>query len=419
MMANKYKSVKGTKDLLPSESSRYRNLEGVIHGTMELWGYGEIRTPVFEDSALFSRSVGEESDIVTKQMYTFLDQSKNSLTLKPELTAPVMRAYLQHNLSRQGAMTKLYYFDSLFRQERPQAGRLRQFRQFGAEAIGSPYPEQDAEIIALVTKILDQLGLKNTTLHLNSIGSKESRKNYLKVLIEYLNDQNAQLSELSQNRLKMNPFRILDSKHPNDQKIIKDAPNILEHLSSEDIGHYDSVKDHLDMLKIEYIETPTLVRGLDYYTRTTFEITSPNVGAQSAICGGGRYDDLIEDLGGPSTPAVGFAAGVERILLALQQDKSTVENNSIIYIAAASDYARNRIFTLAEKLRADNVPVEFDTLRRSLKAQMRDANRIGAGKAVIIGDEELKNNSAVVKYLYSGEQKKVSIDELSNYLLNG
>lgn len=418
MTANKYKSVKGTKDLLPSESSRYRNLEEIIHRTMELWRYGEIRTPVFEDTALFARSVGEESDIVTKQMYTFLDQGKNSLTLKPELTAPVMRAYLQHNLSRQGAMTKLYYFDSLFRQERPQAGRLRQFRQFGAEAIGSSHPEQDAEIIALVIRILEQLGLKNTTLYLNSIGSRKSRNKYLKVLVEYLNDQNDQLSKLSQNRLKKNPFRILDSKHPDEQQIIKDAPNILEHLNSDDIDHYGSVKEHLDMLKIEYIETPTLVRGLDYYTRTTFEITSPDIGAQSAICGGGRYDDLIEDLGGPPTPAVGFAAGVERILLALHQDESTLENNSIIYIAAASDEARNRIFTLAEKLRADNLPVEFDTLRRSLKAQMRDANRIGAGKAVILGDEELANNSSVVKDLSTGEQKKVSIDELNNYLLD-
>jgi|TARA_B100000315_G_C14595281_1_gene598639 histidyl-tRNA synthetase len=418
-MANNYKSVKGTKDLLPSESVRYRNLEGVIHGTMELWGYGEIRTPVFEDTSLFARSVGEESDIVTKQMYTFLDQSKNSLTLKPELTAPVMRAYLQHNLSRQGAMTKLYYMDTLFRQERPQAGRLRQFRQFGAEAIGSPHPEQDAEIITLVIRILDQLGIKNTTLHLNSIGSRESRKIYLKVLVEYLNDQNDQLSELSQSRLKKNPLRILDSKHPDEQKIIKEAPNILEHLSLEDIDHYGSVKEHLDMLDIDYSETPTLVRGLDYYTRTTFEITSPDVGAQSAICGGGRYDDLIGDLGGPSTPAVGFAAGVERIILALQQEELPLEKNSLIYIAAASNDARNRVFTLAEKLRANNVPVEFDTLHRSLKAQMRDANRMSAGKAVIIGDEELENNSAVVKDLSSGEQKKVSIDELNNYLLDG
>jgi histidyl-tRNA synthetase len=330
-----------------------------------------------------------------------------------------MRAYLQHNLSRQGAMTKLYYMDTLFRQERPQAGRLRQFRQFGAEAIGSPHPEQDAEIITLVIRILDQLGIKNTTLHLNSIGSRESRKIYLKVLVEYLNDQNDQLSELSQSRLKKNPLRILDSKHPDEQKIIKEAPNILEHLSLEDIDHYGSVKEHLDMLDIDYSETPTLVRGLDYYTRTTFEITSPDVGAQSAICGGGRYDDLIGDLGGPSTPAVGFAAGVERIILALQQEELPLEKNSLIYIAAASNDARNRVFTLAEKLRANNVPVEFDTLHRSLKAQMRDANRMSAGKAVIIGDEELENNSAVVKDLSSGEQKKVSIDELNNYLLDG
>ena len=415
-MSKSFQAIKGTKDLLPVDTARWREFEAVIHDTMQQWGFGEIRTPIFEKTELFSRSVGEESDIVSKQMYTFTDQSDTSLTLRPELTAPTMRAYIQHNMDREGALTKLYYMDTLFRQERPQAGRLRQFNQFGAEAIGSPHPEQDAEVIALACAILNKLGVANPTVLVNTVGSSESRERYRSELVNFLTPLKNELSETSQKRLKSNPLRILDTKDKKEVALLSDAPDILNCLNSEDLHHFEKVQGFLNELGIAHECSNKLVRGLDYYTRTTFEITSPDVGAQNALCGGGRYDELIEQLGGKPTPAVGFAAGIERIILALGEKQDQTTEKVMVYIVTASESAVDSLFRLANELRQNGISTSFDTLRRSVKAQMREANRLAATHAVIVGDEEIADSSAKVKNLKTGEQNAISMSDLVSHL---
>ncbi|HIN62623.1 MAG TPA: histidine--tRNA ligase [Candidatus Marinimicrobia bacterium] len=415
-MGRSFQTVKGTKDLLPVDTARWREFEDVVNETMHQWGYGEIRTPVFEKTELFSRSVGEESDIVSKQMYTFTDQSDTSLTLRPELTAPTMRAYIQHNMDREGALTKLYYMDTLFRQERPQAGRLRQFSQFGAEAIGSPHPEQDAEVISLVCAILNKLGVANLTVLINTVGSSKSRERYRSELVNFLTPLKSELSEISQKRVETNPLRILDTKDEKEVALLSDAPDILNCLDSEDLYHFEKVQGFLTELGIAHECDNKLVRGLDYYSRTTFEITSPDVGAQKALCGGGRYDELIEQLGGKPTPAVGFAAGIERIMLALSEKQAQAMEKMMVYFVTASESAVGSLFRLANELRQSGIPTFSDTLRRSVKAQMREANRLAATHAVIVGDEEIADNSAKVKDLATGEQTDVSMSNLVSHL---
>ncbi|HIB02268.1 MAG TPA: histidine--tRNA ligase [Candidatus Marinimicrobia bacterium] len=415
-MGRSFQTVKGTKDLLPADTARWREFEDVVNETMHQWGYGEIRTPVFEKTELFSRSVGEESDIVSKQMYTFTDQSDTSLTLRPELTAPTMRAYIQHNMDREGALTKLYYMDTLFRQERPQAGRLRQFSQFGAEAIGSPHPEQDAEVISLVCAILNKLGVANLTVLINTVGSSKSRERYRSELVNFLTPLKSELSEISQKRVETNPLRILDTKDEKEVALLSDAPDILNCLDSEDLYHFEKVQGFLTELGIAHECDNKLVRGLDYYSRTTFEITSPDVGAQKALCGGGRYDELIEQLGGKPTPAVGFAAGIERIMLALSEKQAQATEKMMVYFVTASESAVGSLFRLANELRQSGIPTFSDTLRRSVKAQMREANRLAATHAVIVGDEEIADNSAKVKDLATGEQTDVSMSNLVSHL---
>jgi len=415
-MGRSFQTVKGTKDLLPADTARWREFEDVVNETMHQWGYGEIRTPVFEKTELFSRSVGEESDIVSKQMYTFTDQSDTSLTLRPELTAPTMRAYIQHNMDREGALTKLYYMDTLFRQERPQAGRLRQFSQFGAEAIGSPHPEQDAEVISLVCAILNKLGVANLTVLINTVGSSKSRERYRSELVNFLTPLKSELSEISQKRVETNPLRILDTKDEKEVALLSDAPDILNCLDSEDLYHFEKVQGFLTELGIAHECDNKLVRGLDYYSRTTFEITSPDVGAQKALCGGGRYDELIEQLGGKPTPAVGFAAGIERIMLALSEKQAQAMEKMMVYFVTASESAVGSLFRLANELRQSGIPTFSDTLRRSVKAQMREANRLAATYAVIVGDEEIADNSAKVKDLATGEQTDVSMSNLVSHL---
>ena len=415
-MGRSFQTVRGTKDLLPADTARWREFEDVVNETMHQWGYGEIRTPVFEKTELFSRSVGEESDIVSKQMYTFTDQSDTSLTLRPELTAPTMRAYIQHNMDREGALTKLYYMDTLFRQERPQAGRLRQFSQFGAEAIGSPHPEQDAEVISLVCAILNKLGVANLTVLINTVGSSKSRERYRSELVNFLTPLKSELSEISQKRVETNPLRILDTKDEKEVALLSDAPDILNCLDSEDLYHFEKVQGFLTELGIAHECDNKLVRGLDYYSRTTFEITSPDVGAQKALCGGGRYDELIEQLGGKPTPAVGFAAGIERIMLALSEKQAQATEKMMVYFVTASESAVGSLFRLANELRQSGIPTFSDTLRRSVKAQMREANRLAATHAVIVGDEEIADNSAKVKDLATGEQTDVSMSNLVSHL---
>lgn len=409
------RSIKGTQDILPSQSHRWQLLEAAIHNTMDTYGYSEIRTPTFERTELFSRGVGEETDIVSKEMYSWTDQGGENLTLKPELTAPVVRSFIQHNLGGQSPINKLYYIDALFRRERPQKGRYRQFHQFGIEAFGSEHPEIDAEVIALAISVFNDIGLTGLTLKLNSIGSPECRSDYRNALRDFLKPHFNDLSETSQKRFENNPMRILDTKIPHEIEILKEAPNISDSLTAEDKAHFEEVCSLLDAMGIQYLIESNLVRGLDYYTRTTFEITSTELGAQDAICGGGRYDGLVETLGGKPTPGIGFAAGMERILLALGDDDLSGKTTQV-YIVGLGDGVRPTVAKLAEDLRQNNVRTNFDPLRRSMKAQMREANKCGATIAIIIGDKELVTGRAEVKDLSSGDQQKIDIKCLVDHI---
>ena len=406
-----HRTIKGTHDILPEDSVRWQELERVIHDVAASYGYSEIRTPIFENTNLFSRSIGEDTDIVSKEMYSWEDRSGGSLTLRPELTAPVARAYIQHNLGSKSPLQRMYYIGPLFRRERPQKGRQRQFHQFGIETFGSGFPEQDAEIIAVGNTIFSELGLKDISLKLNSLGSSTCRNKYTKALKDYLTPHKDSLSATSQKRLESNPLRILETKNPEEQKLIADAPSITDFWTADDKEHFSTVQNLLNGLNILYELDHQMVRGLDYYTRTTFEFISGNLGAQDAICGGGRYDGLVETLGGKPTPAIGFAAGMERILLSMDIGKDDAKENTV-YLINLVESASGQALFIANELRELGCYVIMDTLRRSLKAQLRDANRIGAVKAVIIGEDELKNKTVQIKDLSSGEQEEIVMNDL-------
>ncbi len=413
----KFRSIKGTYDVLPNISNKWKNVESHIHQYLSRAGYGEIRTPIFENTELFKQSVGEDSDVVSKEMYSWVDQGGTDLTLKPEYTASVVRSYIQNNLNSISPISKLYYIGDLFRRERPQKGRYRQFRQFGIEAIGSQYSEQDAEIISIAWNILSDLGIQDITLNLNSIGSSETRKKYRQVLIDYLKPNFDQLSESSKNRFNSNPLRILDTKNKSEIEILKKAPKITEYLSKEDEAHLNEVQERLNDLNIPFTLDTNLVRGLDYYTRTTFEIVSSKLGAQDALCGGGRYDKLVESLGGKPTPAVGFAAGFERIMLAMDSDDKLVENNiKKIYLIGLGDEARSTMIKILGEIRNEGFYIEFDPLRRSIKSQLRESNKLGASITIIIGEKEIEEQSAQIKDLSSGNQQSVPFDSIIPYL---
>jgi len=415
---NTLRSIKGTHDILPEQSRRWQSLEQNIHNFMERYGYAEIRTPAFERTELFARGVGSETDIVSKEMYSFRDMSDTSVTLKPELTAPVIRSYLQHNLGRITPLTKLYYIDHAFRQERPQKGRYRQFHQYGVEALGSPHPEIDLEIIAIAYFSLLELGLENLTIKLNSIGSSECRTAFREALKDFLRPHLNDLSETSRRRFDTNPMRILDTKVPHEAEIVKSAPIIAEYLTSADRAHYEELKSGLKSLSIPFEEDSNLVRGLDYYTRTTFEIISPALGAQSSVCGGGRYDGLIETLGGKPTPGIGFATGIERVLLA--QDAAGIIANpqkTKVYLISLDDPGRAANLVLISQLRNAGIKSDMDYLRRSMKAQFREANRLGAEFVIINGNTEIKAGTVQIKDLNTGEQSAIAPADLISHLL--
>ena len=414
MSKSPIRSVKGTQDILPDQSSRWQDLELTIQKIMDRYGYKEIRTPAFENTEVFLRGVGQETDIVSKEMYSWTDQGGNNLTLKPELTAPVVRSFIQHNLGQINSINKLYYIDSLFRRERPQKGRYREFHQFGVEVFGSEYPEVDVEVIALAMYVFNNMGLENLTLNLNSIGSPECRKNYRDAIKDFLEPHFDDLSKTSQERYNNNPLRILDTKSPDEKELLKGAPDISDYWTSDDKSHFDEVCNLLKKIKIDYQLSPNLVRGLDYYTRTTFEITSNELGAQNAICGGGRYDELVENLGGKPTPGIGFAAGIERLLLASQSEHKP--ENIQIYIVGIGDSVRATLITLAENLRKNNFKTSFDYLRRSMKAQMREANKLGAQYAIILGEDELKDKSVIIKDLSTSDQEKIALDLVEKHM---
>ena len=415
------KSVTGTKDILPADIPPWKYLEKIVEQVFVNFNYKEIRTPVFEETALFARSIGEETDIVGKEMYTFRDKSDTNLTLKPEMTASVVRSFLEHSLGAQQSLVKLFYISPMFRQERPQAGRFRQFHQFGAEAIGSKSPLLDAEMIQIAYEILKLLGLKGLSVKINSLGTPETRENYKKLLKVFLKDKKSKLSEDSRRRFDTNVLRIFDSKVESDQEIIKDTPKLIDHLDEESKNDFEVVKDELNKSAIPFEIDPTLVRGLDYYTKLTFEIISGSVGSQNALCGGGRYDLLIENLGGKPTPATGFAAGIERILLACENESafggSIPEANIDVYLVRIDKKLESSVSELALQLRRKQIKVDFDYLQRSVKAQMREANKMNARYVLFIGGDEYKEGMMNLKNMSTGVEEKIYLTKIQDLIV--
>ncbi len=409
-MSRKFQADRGTKDILPGEVEKWQFVESVTREICECFGFSEIRTPILETTDLFVRSSGETTDLVSKEMYSFLDKGKNQVTMKPELTAPVVRAFVQHNLAAIKGLTKLFYIMPGFRQERPQAGRLRQFHQIGVEAIGSENPEIDAEVIALASMLYSSFGVEHS-IALNSIGAPCCRPNYIEKLTAMLAEQKSNLCETCQTRIEKNPLRTLDCKNEECQKIYRnDAPKITENLCDDCSNHFEEVKQHLDNLGVDYKIDPFLVRGLDYYTRTAFEFRSAAIGSQDALCGGGRYDLLVEELGGKPTPAIGFAAGIERLLMAMESIE--IEPPILdLYFVVLGDLARTKAIPMVMAIRANGFRVETDYLRRSMKAQMREANKLGTKFVAILGDNELENGIVILKNMETSEQSEIPIDE--------
>lgn len=414
----KYQRIKGTHDILPHETPGWRRLEAVVHEIMRRYDYAEIRTPVFEETGLFARGIGQLTDIVAKEMYTFQDRSEKSITLKPEGTAAVIRAFIENSLGERRPINKLYYICPMFRQENPQAGRLRQFHQFGAELLGTPRPEADVETILLALDIFRSAGLRHFELVINSVGDPTCREPYKEALKTFLREHEASLCETCQGRTERNPLRVLDCKEEGCRRVTESAPKLIDALCDDCATHFQRVQDLLQNLDVPYQLDFRLVRGLDYYTRTAYEILSPSLGAQNALGGGGRYDLLTEELGGKPTPGVGFAAGIERLLMALaKEEKSDGELAALdVFVATLGEDAAAAGARLAYALRKDGLSVGVDLLGRSLKAQMKEANRSRARFAVIIGENELQTGRAVLRNLQSSTQEEVAMDDLPQLL---
>lgn len=413
-----YQAPRGTSDILPEAQLYWRYVEQKAVNICQLYGYERIDSPAFEDTGLFTRSVGPGTDIVEKEMYTFKDKGDNQITLRPEGTAPVCRAYLEHGLHNQPQPVKLYYIASIFRYERPQAGRYRQHYQFGCEAIGDDDPVLDAEVIDMAWQFLRSLSLSRLSLLLNSIGCQQCRPGYLSVLKEYYAEHMEELCSDCKVRLDRNPLRLLDCKQPSCQKAADAAPQSVDYLCPGCEAHFSQLKVYLKLLKIPFAINHRLVRGLDYYTRTVFEIQPEAAGAQSTIVGGGRYDDLIEELGGKPTPAIGFATGIERIILNLKKQVIPVPPlpKPEVFIAHVGNEARKEAVKLTSRLRQAGIGIIMATSTKSLKAQLRQANNLGARYAVIIGEEEIKNGMVSLRDMVSAEQKTVAASELPGIL---
>jgi len=410
----KFRSVKGTKDILPPESYLWQRTEETIRSVMHNFNYREIRTPAFEETSLFARSIGELTDIVGKEMYTFTDRSGTSLTLKPEMTAAVVRAYIQNNLGEQSSLVKVYYLSPMFRQERPQAGRLRQFHQYGAEAIGGEGFSVDADVIALAVAVLEGAGISDYRVRVNSVGCGKCRPAYREELRAFFRPELDRLSEESRERYEQNVMRILDSKNDTDRELSIGAPLMKDHLCGECAAHFTGLRETLKLLGIDAEVDGTIVRGLDYYTKTAFEITSADLGSQDALVGGGRYDLLVAELGGKSTPAVGFAAGLERLLMVMEKQapREAPALSPGIFIAAADEPGRKRALIKTMEARRGGIRAETDYLGRSLKSQMREADRQNALFSIVIGKKEVESGKGVLKNMQSGEEIPVTLDSL-------
>ncbi len=411
-MSMNIKRPNGTEDVIPKNVHKWHTVEKITKDIAESYGFCEIRMPTFENTELFMRSVGETTDVVQKEMYT-VKAKESEFTLRPEGTAGAIRAMLQNGLLNEALPQRVYYILSCFRHERPQAGRLREFHQFGIEMAGSLSPLADSEVISLANAILKRLGLKNIELYINSIGCPNCRAKYHEALRTYFESRKDELCETCQGRLVKNPMRILDCKSKICQEIGKDAPVILDYLCEECRNHFENLKKHLTNLSIEYKVNPKIVRGLDYYTKTVFEFVTTEIGAQGTVCGGGRYDGLIEELGGQHTPALGFAMGIERLLLLMDKQNCDylVPKKCDIYFATIGDAALEKAVKLSVNLREYGYFAEYDVMNRGLKAQMKYANKIGAAFTVVLGDNELKSGNAKIKEMTKGEETEIRLND--------
>ena len=406
-------AIKGTLDLLPKESCKTQYIEAAVREIAENYGFSEMRTPVFEHTELFQRSVGETTDVVQKEMYTFEDKGGRSITLRPEGTAGAARAFLEHGLFNDALPQKIYYLTSCYRYEKPQAGRLREFHQFGVESFGAGTPAADAEIISLAHAVFRYLGVQNLTLEINSIGCPECRKKFQEALKAYFESCREQLCDTCKSRLERNPMRILDCKSPVCSEIAAGAPKILDFLCDDCRAHFDAVQKYLQAMDIAFTVNPTIVRGLDYYTRTVFEFVSSEIGAQGTVCGGGRYDGLLEELGGKPMPACGFGMGIERLLLLMEaQGVPFPEPKKCdVYLVSMGEEAGLKAAALAEQLREEGLSAQFDTVGRGLKAQMKYADKIGAAYTVVLGDAELESRRVNLKNMRDGTQTELDLDD--------
>lgn len=416
------KAPKGTKDVLPDESGKWQHIEATVRDICARFAYREIRTPVFEHTELFQRGVGDTTDIVQKEMYTFIDKGDRSITLKPEGTAGVVRSFVEHKMFSAAQPTKMYYLSApVFRYERPQAGRLREHHQFGIEVFGATQPSIDAEVITVALSVLNTLGVKGLGLNINSIGCKKCRPRYNKALRAYLKEKEDGLCRNCKERMVTNPLRTLDCKEESCRDIVANAPVMLDYLCEECEAHFDGLKSRLQGAGITYEVNPMIVRGLDYYTKTVFEIISTDIGAQGTVCGGGRYDGLVEEIGGPPTPGIGFGMGIERLLLVLESLGIALPRPNLcdVYVCTLGEAAGAKGFTITAALRADGIKAECDHMGRSMKAQMKYAGKIGAKTVVIIGDNEIEKSVAVVRDMQKSEEKTVPFAELNDWIKDG
>jgi histidyl-tRNA synthetase len=413
---DRIKSIKGVKDILPEETPRWRLIEDAARRWALCYGYQEIRIPIFELTALFARSIGSATDIVEKEMYTFPDRDGTSLTLRPEGTAGTVRAFIEHNRAADPLPQKYFYFGPMFRHERPQAGRLRQFHQFGVESFGTSDPRADIEVIALLWRLLSDLSLPDLTLEINSLGSSSDRAAYKPLLRSFLSQQQSRLCANCRRRIETNPLRVLDCKVPNCLTVTQSAPKLTDYLSPEASAHFDHVLAGLAAIEIPYRLNPRLVRGLDYYCLTSFEITSTHLGAQNAVGAGGRYDGLVETLGGPSVPAVGFAVGLERISLMVPELGSSLLNEWLYYVAAFGEKGTKVGFILLDELRRVGLSAHCDYRATTLKAHLRQADRSKCRYAILLGDDEAARGSVILRNLATKAQEELPLFGLSSHL---
>ena len=409
---------RGTQDFLPEQTAEWQLLERKIRQICSLYGFGEIRTPLFESTELFLRGIGETTDVVTKEMYTFNDRGGRSMTLRPENTASVVRAFLEHKLYGDPQVHKFYYMGPMFRHDRPQAGRYRQFNQFGVEEIGSRDPAVDAEIIAMAFQLFRELGLTDLDLHLNSVGCPKCRPVYRQKLIEFYADKKDMLCDDCKARLDKNPLRVLDCKEEGCKQASVGVPELTDNLCDDCRDHFTKVQQYLTAVGIPFTLDPRLVRGLDYYTNTAFEIMYAPLGAQSTVCGGGRYDGLIEEVGGPSTPGIGFAIGMERLLLTLKEQGllPLPQRKRPVFIVALGDAAKTAAFTIQQQLREKGIYAEIDLMGRSMKGQMKSANKLEADYTVIIGEDELAGGQVQVRDMNTKEQLSIPMNGIIEYM---